>query len=133
MSNAVYPLGLEGILSGAVNITSDTIKVALVTSAYTYSAAHDFYNDLAGVVGTDQTLGTKTITSGYVGAANSTWTAVAAGSTVRAIVCYKDTGDPATSRLLAFIDTRGDGAPISVATDGGNITMTWQNGKVFRI
>lgn len=133
MSNAVYPLGLEGILSGAVDLTTHTIKAALVTSTYVYSAAHDFYNDVSGVVGTDQTLGTKTVTSGQFGAANSTWTAVAAGSTVRGIVIYRGTGVAATSRLLAFIDTRADGAPLSVATDGGNITITWAGGKVFRI
>jgi hypothetical protein len=133
MSNAVYPTGLAAILSGDVDIPVDTIKVALVTSTYVYSSAHDFYNDISGVVGTDQTLGTKTVTDGYVGAANSTWTAVPAGSTVTGIVCYKSTGVSSTSQLLAYIDTRGDGAALAVVTDGGNITMTWANGKVFRI
>ena len=133
MSNQVYPLGLEELLSGAVDVTTHTIKAALVTSTYVYSASHDFYNDISGVVGTDQTLGTKTVTSGQFGAANSTWTAVTAGSTVRGIVIYRDTGVSSTSRLLAFIDTRGDGGDIKINTDGGDITITWASGKVFRI
>jgi hypothetical protein len=131
--NVVYQLGLEGFLSGAVDLTTHTIKAALVTSTYVYSATHDFYNDVSGVVGTDQTLGTKTVTSGQFGAANSTWTSVAAGSTVRGIVIYRDTGVSSTSRLLAFIDTRADGAPLSIVTDGGNITIPWPGGKVFKI
>jgi hypothetical protein len=133
MSNVVYPGALEAFLSAQINLTTHTIKAALVTSTYVYSSAHDFYNDVSGVVGTDQTLGTKTVTSGQFGAANSTWTAVAAGSTVRGIVIYRDTGVASTSRLLAFIDTRADGAPLSIATDGGNITITWAGGLVFRI
>lgn len=133
MSNVVYPTGLAAILSADVDILVDTIKVAMVTSTYTYSAAHDFYDDLSGVVGTDQTLGTKAVTSGIFTAANSTWTAVAGGSTIDALVVYKSTGVAATSQLLAYIDTRQDGTPLDIVTDGGNITITWGNGRVFRI
>jgi hypothetical protein len=33
------------------------------TGTYTFSTAHDFYNDLSGVIGTDQRIGTPTVAS----------------------------------------------------------------------
>jgi hypothetical protein len=36
MANALYPKGKEAFLSGSINLTSDTIKVALIdTGTYT--------------------------------------------------------------------------------------------------
>ena len=133
MANTVYPKGKEALLSGLVNIPSDTIKVALVTATYVYSAAHDFYNDVSGVISTPQTLGSKTITSGVFSAANPVFPSVTAGSTARGLIVYKDTGTPSTSPLLAFIDTNGDTTPINIVTDGTNITVAWSGGRVFRI
>ena len=65
MANALYPIGKKGLLDADIDLSADTIKVALVdTGTYTYSAAHDMYDDVsAGVVGTPVTLGTKTTTA----------------------------------------------------------------------
>ena len=48
MANAIYPKAKEAFLSGSINLTSDTIKCALVktSSGYTYSSAHQYYSDL---------------------------------------------------------------------------------------
>lgn len=133
MSSVVYPKALEAFLSGGIDLTSATIKVAMVTSTYTYSSSHQYYSSLSGVVGTDQTLGSKTVTSGVFDAANSTWTSVTAGSTVVAFVFYKDTGVAATSPLIAYMDKRGDTVPFAIVTNGGNITMTWNTSGIFKI
>jgi hypothetical protein len=143
MANALYPTykalllnpGTLGSTSGtAVDLADDTIKVALVdTGTYTYSAAHDFYDDVsAGVIGTPQTLGSKTTTSGVFDAADVTFTSVS-GSTVEAIVIYKDTGTASTSCLIAYIDTGVTGLPVT--PNGGNITITWDSGasKIFAL
>jgi hypothetical protein len=112
MANALFPLGKQAFLSGSINMTSDTIKVALVktTSGYTYSAAHQFYSDLtpaSNVVGTPATLGTI-------------------------IVLYKDTGAPTTSPLIAYIDT-ATGLPVT--PNGGNISIVYDNStnKIFAL
>ena len=58
MANAIYPLYKQALLdaSSNVDVNDGTVKVALVdTGTYTYSAAHDFYDDVSGVVGTPQT------------------------------------------------------------------------------
>ncbi len=132
--NVVYPTGLAAILSADVDVLVDTIKVALISSSYTYSAAHDFYNDVSTyVIGTPATLGTKAVSGGEFTAANSTFTAVLTGSTVAGLVVYKDTGNAATSQLLAYICRKADSVPIVVATTGGDITVAWPSGRVFKV
>lgn len=134
MSNALYDKGRQKILEGGIAILTDTIKAALVSTAYTVDlAAHEFLSDLgANRIGTDQTLGTPSSTAGVFDAADSLWTAVAGGSTVGAVVIYKDTTVAGTSPLIAYIDT-GGGLPYS--TGGGNIPVVWAStaAKIFKL
>ena len=108
------------------------MKVALVdTGTYTYSSAHDFYDDVsAGVVGTPQTIANTTVTNGLFDGDNVTFTAVA-GNTVEALVIYIDTGVPGTSRLVAYIDTGVTGLPVT--PNGGDITITWNASGIFQL
>jgi hypothetical protein len=134
MANALYGLGKQKMLSGSINFSADTIKAALVTTSYTPNLATDeFYSTIsANVVGTPQTLGTKTVTLGVFDAADVTFSAVAGGSTCLGVVLYKDTGVAGTSPLLALIDTI-TGFPL--ATNGGDIQIVWDNGayKIFSL
>jgi len=57
----------------------------------------------AAVVGTPQTLASKTNVSGVLDASDSTFTAVS-GSVVNAIIMYRDSGVESTSRVLALMD-----------------------------
>jgi hypothetical protein len=133
MANAIYPLYKQALLGGATNIDVDggTVKVALVdTGTYTYSTAHDFYNDLSGIVGTDQTIANTTVANGLFDGDNVTFTAVS-GATVEALVIYIDTGSAATSRLVAYIDTGQTGLPVT--PNGGDITITWSASGIFQL
>ena len=134
MANALYGLGKEKILSGAINFVSDTIKVALVKNTYPQNLSTDeWYTAISAyVVGTPQTLGSKTVALGVLDAGDATYTAVTAGDTLEAVVIYKDTGTAGTSALIAYIDTI-TGFPL--ATNGGDITVQWDNGayKVFSL
>jgi hypothetical protein len=136
MANALFPLFKQTLLSGGPNLTTDTINAALVSNAATFNSANQFWSSYsANVVGTPQAIGSKTVTSGVFNGAGVTYTAVAAGSTVGAIVIYD--GSPstdATRPLIAWIDT-GSGGSISVVTNGGNITITWDSGanKIFAL
>lgn len=136
MANALFNKYKESLLSlnPSVDLDTDTIKVALVTSGYTFNATHQFYSSItpgSNVVGTPQTLGSKSITDGVFDAADATFTAVT-GSACNALVIYKDTGSDATSPLIAYIDT-ATGLPVT--PNGGNITIAWDNGtnKIFKI
>lgn len=133
MANAIYPKYKEELLNGGTNISlaGGTVKAALVdTGTYTYSAAHQFLSSLSGVVGTAQTLGTKTITNGLFDAADITYTAVS-GASVEALVIYIDTGVAGTSRLVAYIDTSVTGLPVT--PNGGDITVTWNASGIFQL
>ena len=124
MANAIYPKYKEALLGGGANtnLLAGTVKLALVdTAVYTYSAAHQFLTDLSGVVGTAQTLGTKTVTNGTLDFADPTWPTVS-GASVEALVAYIDTGVAGTSRLVAYVDTGQTGLPVT--PNGGNITLT---------
>lgn len=133
MANAIYPKAKETLLQAGINMSSATIKVALVdTGTYTYSAAHQFTSSLSGVVGTAQTLGTKTFTNGTFDAADVTFTGVS-GASAEALVIYRDTGSSATSDLIAYLDTGYTNLPVT--PNGGDITITWDNGtnKIFTL
>lgn len=138
MANAIYPKYKQSLLAGDSNAdldyddTTDGPFVALVdTGTYTYSAAHQFYSDLSGVVGTDQRISTPTVTSGTLDGDNLTYTAVS-GNSVEALVIYRKNGGANTTwRLVAYIDTSVTGLPVT--PNGGDITVTWNASGIFTI
>lgn len=132
MANAVFPKWKEAVIQASANSSlAGTVKVALLdTGTYTYSSAHDFYDDVTGVVGTDQTIGSATFTNGTFDAADATFTAVS-GASVEALLLYISTGTPSTSRLVLFLDTSQTGLPVT--PNGGNITITWNASGIFTI
>ncbi len=134
MANALYTLGKNRILSGAVNFTSANLKAALVSSAYMPNLTTDEYFSTisATVLNTPQALANKAVASGAFDADDTTFTTVTAGSTAKAVVVYLDTGVEATSPLLMYLDTV-TGFPL--ATNGGDITIQWSNGayKIFSL
>lgn len=133
MANAIYPLYKQALLdaSSDVDLNDGTVKVALVdTGTYTYSAAHDFLADLSGVVGTAQTIANTTVTNGIFDGDDVTFTAVS-GNTVEALVIYIDTGNAATSRLVAYIDTSVTGLPVT--PNGGSISISWSASGIFTL
>jgi hypothetical protein len=135
MANALYDKGRERFLTAVINWTSDTIKVVLVdTGAYTVSlSSHEYYSDIPGaaIIAGPETLGSKTATNGSADAADVTFTAVS-GTSIEAIIIYKDTGVSSTSPLIAYIDT-ATGLPIT--PNGGDIIVQWDNGssKILRL
>lgn len=134
MTNAIYPLYKQALLDGLADtdLNDGTVKVALIDLAdYTYSAAHDFYDDIsAAVVGTPQTIANTTVTNGLFDGDNVTFTAVS-GDPCEAIVIYIDTGVAGTSRLVAYIDTGVTGLPVT--PNGGDITITWNASGIFQL
>lgn len=134
MANAMYPIGLKAILDGDVDMLADDIKVVLLDAGYTYSAAHDFLDDISGtaIVATSANLASKTTTGGVFDAADVTFSSLT-GDDVVAYVVYKDTGSSATSRLLCYVDTAADTSAILVEPDGTDFTLRWSSAGIFAI
>lgn len=135
VSATVYNSCKNKLMTGSFNLTSDTIKVALLTSSYTPNIdTHIFFSDLTNEVTSANyttggaTLGSTVITTDTSGdfawfdAADTTWSTVT--FTYRYIVCYKSTGTASTSPLMFYIDlgtdhsNAGDTAYIQWATTG---------------
>lgn len=133
MANALYPKWKEQLLQFTANnnLSAGTVKVALVTAGYTYSSTDQFYSSVsASVVGTPQTIGSKTFTNGVFDGSDVTFTSVT-GSQVVSLVIYVDTGSAATSPLVAFIDTSVTNLPVT--PNGGDIAITWNASGIFAL
>lgn len=113
---------------GAVDIDAATLKMAVVTSAYTLDQnLDDFFNDVsaAEVTGTGYTAGGNATANGTVGLSGAglvtvdaddpaAWTQNAGGfANGRRCIWYDDTGTPTTSPLVGFSNDFG--------SDQGNV------------
>jgi len=104
------------LLQGNIDLDSDTLKVALVTSDYTFSAAHNFFDDITGELSATggytaggATIASPTISSGAFDAADTSWSS--ATFTTAGGVVYKSTGTAGTSPLIGFINFDGNQSP----------------------
>lgn len=135
MANALYDLGRQAFLDGDIDWAANDIKVYLIDVAdYTVNLATDqFANIIAGAakVATSGNLTGKTSTNGVADANDITFTSVT-GDPCEALVIWQDTGNQATSRLIAYIDT-ATGLPIT--PNGNNIDVIWDSGanKIFKL
>jgi hypothetical protein len=131
VSAKLYGNVLTKAFNKEINLSSDTIKVALCTSTYTPDQdAHIYYSSVTNeVTGTGYTAGGATLASKTVtyngtsntltfDAADTVWS----GSTITAryAVIYDSTGTASTSPLIAFVDFGAD-----VVSSGGPFTITW--------
>jgi hypothetical protein len=135
MANAIYPKFKQALLDSSTNadLNDNTVKVALIDTAdEAYNAADEFLSDVtgAGIVGTAQTIGTTTVTTGLFDGDNVTFSAVT-GDPCEALIIYIDTGVAGTSRLVAFIDTGVTGLPVT--PNGGDISITWNASGIFQL
>lgn len=135
MANTLYDKARERFLRGQINWDTDTMKVCLVDkNVYTPNfTTHEYLSDvsLSAIVAPGVTLTGKSSTGGAADANDVTFTAVS-GAESEALVIYKDTGDNATSPLIALIDS-ATGLPIT--PNGGDIIVVWDNGanKIFKL
>lgn len=109
-TTTIYPL----VSGAAIAPLTDTIKIALLSSAYTYADTDQFFSDVDAdeVTGTGYTAGGVTVvvahtyldTTGttYTFSADPTWTTLTA--TFRHAIIYKSTGTATTSPLISDVN-----------------------------
>lgn len=133
MANALYSKAKEAFLNGSINMVANTITIALVdTGVYTYSATHQFRNEVSNsAVISSTSLANKTITNGVFDADDATFSSVT-GANCEALLIFQDTGIQSTSRLIAYIDS-ATGLPI--LPNGGDISVAFSSGssKIFAL
>lgn len=131
MANVIYNSFKQNIANGGIDLDTDTIKVALVTSSYSADQDnHDNFDDVTGEVsGTGYTAGGATLANKTVtlntttdraifDADNVSW--AASSITARGAVVYKSTGTASTSRLICYIDFGED-----KTSSSGTFTISW--------
>lgn len=137
MASALYPKFKESLLSQSpsVDLDTNTIKVRLVnlSADYAYSASHQYASSVPKYLGTtDQTLTSKTVTSGVFDAADATFSSVNIDGTktVAAFVVYQFVSSDADSPLIAYVD-----GFTAVTPNGGDIAIVFDSGanKIFAL
>lgn len=133
MANVLFDKGRQNFLEADIDWLADDIKVVLIKSTYTLDQADEFIADVGATLnGESANLGTKDSTSGVADAADTSLTATDAAA-CNALILFKDTGNPATDLLIAYIDT-ATGLPFTPAA-GGTVNIAWDNGanKIFKL
>jgi len=135
VANVLYPKAKEDFLAGNLNMSSNTITLALIdTDIYTYNAAHEDRADIPNTaVVAESVLATKTITSGVFDADDATFSTVSGANCEALVIYHTDVqGGNTASRLIAYIDT-ATGLPI--LPNGGDITVRFSSGasKIFAL
>lgn len=137
--NGTYNAG-----SPQISIAAQPITVALLTSAYTFSAAHNVYADLTNEVanGNGYTTGgqavsglafTQATTVSNLTGSNVVWTASGTGiPAFRYAVGYINATVNAIVKPLCFaIDNNGADVPLTTA--GNTLTVTWNATGIWQV
>lgn len=135
MANAIYPKYKEAAMDAAsgVDLNDGDVRAILVDLAdYTYSAAHDFLDDVpaAARVAVSGTLANTTVTNGVFDCDDFVFSLVT-GDPSEAIIFYLHTGTESTSRLVSFHDTGVTGIPVT--PNGGNINVALNASGLFAL
>lgn len=134
MATAMFTPGIEGLISGAIDLDTASIKASLVRG-YTFSAAHTVVSDVTGaggtLNGTTAALSSVSITGGVFDAADTSLSTTA-NATNHVLIIYQSSAvtggadvGAGSQRLIMYMDT-GTGLPIQPGT--GTVTITWDNG-----
>jgi len=140
----------KDVMDGTINLDTDTLKVMLVDSGYTFNPDDDFVSSGAGTPGGEELSGTgyvagfgnsgrKTLANtvataddannrGELDGDDVVWTAINAGTASAAIILKEVTND-AASRLIAYVDTGG----FPFVTNGGDFTIQWNAEGILQI
>ena len=141
MPNAVYNALKTGLVNGDINLGADTLKVILVSSAYVPNIdTHEDYADITNEIATGggYTAGGQALSGvailtdlpndrAALDANDVIWSASTI-TAARGAVIYKDTGTPATSKLITYIDFGTD-----KSSSGGDFTIAWDSTGILRL
>lgn len=140
MADLIYNSFKRDLMNGSIDLDTDTIKVMLVTSAYTPDQdAHTKRSDVTNeVTGTGYSAGGATLANKSVAVDNTdnegvfdaddvTW--ATSTITARGAVLYKSRGGAATAdELICYIDFGSD-----KSSSGGNFTIQWGSEGIINL
>lgn len=101
-----YNYGRELFLRGQIDWITDDIRMAVVDNFYNPSVEHRFVSDIPenAIVRRTDFLQSKSAEDGFARAVPAAVFTLNHGNPIIGVLFFKDTGDDATSPLLAFVD-----------------------------
>lgn len=142
MANALYPYYKQTCLDqsnvDAVDMNTDTLKAVAFDATAAYSAAHKYVGDIKTAhpgceIGRSAALTTPTVVNGTFDCDDPTVPAVPNGKTIAAYAIVKDTGNDATSTLVAWVDHDSAGNPISLPGNGSDVQIVMDAAGLFDV
>lgn len=137
MADALFDKYKEKLMGATIDMINDTIKLSLVKNTYTFTSTDEFLDDVGdsnlagGAAGAQTIAGTKTVTNGVFDSTDviETFSSINDG-TVNALLVWKDTGNPATSPVIAYIDSPVE---LPFATNGGDVNFNLHTSGYFKL
>lgn len=141
MANAAFGPGVQGLMTGAIDLDTAVLKCAFVRG-YTFDSTDQFVSEVVAtgtLNGTSAALANVTISATGVLDANDTTITTTANATDHALIIFQASAvtggaDVANTsqRLICYLDT-GTGLPIQPGT--GSTPVTWDSGanKILKI
>ena len=137
MADVIYTSFKADIMNGNIDLDTDTIKVMLVTSAYTPSASHAKRSSItdevvgAGYTTLGKTITTPTVTNvgtnGVFDGDDIVWTS--STITARGAVLFKSRGGASSAdELICYLDFGSD--KVSTA---GSFTISWNASGILNL
>lgn len=135
---SIYNQVREDILSSAIDLDGDTIKLGLLNNSATFTATHTVWSDISTneiANGSGYTTGGATLAGKVVNhtsgtakwdADDVTWTASGGPITAYKGALYSTT---LSNRLIAFIDFDG----VQTAGDGTQFIVRWNASGIFTL
>ena len=140
MASKIYPLGIDKILSSALSLEAEAsgngMYAVLVKGTYTFSTAHDFYDDIAAsivdsedpiILANPEVTTSTAVVKFDADDTGLTWTTVTDTDDVGGAVVYYNTGTAGTSPLIAFLDAA------DLTTNGSDVTLTFNASGIFTL
>jgi len=143
--NELYPYGKEALLQKKIDVedvvATGNLMAALVKSSYSPSYSHQFFKtitDASQQIDSSVALASSAVSvdtgTGAVtfDAVDVVFSSVTTGNTVGAIVVYVNGASPGTDDYLLALFS-DDGSAISLPTNGGDITVSWNASGLFAL
>jgi len=129
MPAQLYPLARNAFLNGDLDWLVDDFKVLLLDKGrYAVNFGTDEFQSIIpapAMIAISPSLTGKTSTAGVADADDALTEPLGGEELVTALVVFHDSGNPATSRLVAYTDS-GIGFPL--IQSGGPVLIRWSDG-----
>lgn len=117
---------------GTMVWTAMNVKIALVNSSYVGDPTDVYLSEVNGIVKISGSFTSKTVLDGYARGLCPEILLFRDGAEITGVVLFDDTGDPNTSKLIAYIDD-GTGLPFTPVGFDYTIAYDASLGGWFRL